>query len=101
MIKGVKIELSGKEYVVPPLNLRGLKLHQDEFAELDASGSNRVNQMDIVVGMAATAMQRNYPDITKDHLLDIVAINQIDDLMSAVLGASALQSSKGESEGEA
>jgi hypothetical protein len=81
--KGITLSLGGQDYVVPPLNFRSL---QDLQARLEQfSGGTDVASIGIVIDSLHGALQRNYPDVTRDQCVDML------DVMQAVMDVSGLK----------
>jgi hypothetical protein len=66
MIDGPKLTLGGREFVVPPANLKAIRAH---MASRSADSSPQ-EKIDANVTFILTTLQRNYPDLTEDFLLD-------------------------------
>lgn len=88
-IKGVEINLSGIDFVVPPLNLVSLQMLQEKL--LNFSGGADAKSIDVVLDCAHASLKRNYPDITRDELAEIIDLGNMLELMNAIMGASGLQ----------
>jgi hypothetical protein len=97
-IKGVTIDLSGVEYVVPPLNLASLQNLQDKLSGF--TGGADLKSVGIVADCALAALKRNYPEITREELLEVIDLGNMLELMNAIMGVSGLQSA-GEAKGTA
>jgi hypothetical protein len=87
MIEGKKVQMGGKEWIVPPLNFRSLKAHREALmtatpASLVASGK--------VVDLIHEALKRNYPELTLDELEDMLDMGNALAVTEAVLGVSGL-----------
>lgn len=85
-VKGVEKDLCGTTYVIPPLNLRALNLIQDKLSAYDQATG--IEQLQISVDIIHAAMIRNYPEMTKEELLDIIDLENMVDVMDAVMGNS-------------
>lgn len=98
MIAGIKIELGGRELVVPPLNLRALIDLQDRLKAYRA-GAFDAESISLVVECAHRALARNYPDdVTVAFLEEYIDLGNMVDVMNAVLDVSGLRRKKGEEE---
>lgn len=84
MIPGVTVKIGGKEYVLPPLNLR---LYFDHEKDLDVlmkpaehSNTEYVKAaMDVIV----PSLKRNYPDFSDSEFLE-VAYSEVPELVRAL-----------------
>lgn len=93
MIEGTALNLGGKEYIVPPLTLgqvRRLQKDIERISKLDASSLDN-SAIDTMLNVILTGLSRNYPDMTKEQLEDIVDIGNLRTVTEAVLGVSGLK----------
>lgn len=88
--KGVNVELAGVVYVVPPLTLGMLERLQDDIAAMNG-GADFNGQVGVIVKVGLAALQRNYPDMTREKLLDIVDVANMNELFEAVMDVSGLK----------
>lgn len=98
MLKGKELELGGKIYVVPPLNLAALERFQDQLASY--TGGIDPESVSFIVSVAHAALKRNYPDITVDELKELIDLGNIQEIFGAVMNVSMLVP-KGDGSGEA
>jgi len=91
-IPGVKLNLGGKIYVCPPLNFKSLRIIRPKLAML-TSGTSIPNeeQLDGVIDVVQLALQRNYPDITREELEEVVDLDNLKDIIAVVMGVSGLE----------
>lgn len=87
--KGIKITLGDKDLVVPPLNFRALQQLQDRLGKFN--GGVDPESISLVVDSAYAALQRNYPDIDRDWLIDALDLGNMTDVMEAVMDVSGLK----------
>ncbi|MDO5058584.1 MAG: hypothetical protein Q4D82_01420 [Neisseria sp.] len=88
--KGVKVELGGEIYVVPPLTLGALEQLQDDIAKMN--GNTAFNeQVNVISKVGLAALQRNYPEMTREKLLEIVDVSNMNELFEAVMDVSGLK----------
>lgn len=72
-MKGVKVQVAFGEYTVPPVSLR---LHFDHVAERKVLANVQADPDDwarAAVKFIVSVLERNYPDITADQLLETVS----------------------------
>jgi hypothetical protein len=91
--KGVSFSFGDKTLVIPPLNLRALEQMQEKIAGF--TGQVNAEQVGIVADVTLAALQRNYPEMTRDEVADIIDLGNMMDVMNAVMGVSGL-AEKGE-----
>lgn len=85
MTEGTTIKMGDDEYVIPPLSFRQYK----EFAKLIYSvrdNSTEDEAMDAMVEIIHACMKRNYPDLTRDHLEEILDLVTMPLAFKAVMG---------------
>lgn len=99
MIAGIKVVLGGTEWVVPPLNFKALIDLKDRLAEFKP-GSVDVNSVDTVLECVYRALKRNYPDVTKDMLAELIDLGNMVDVMQAVMDVSGLRRKQAEAEAQ-
>ena len=102
LYEGERINICGKQYIVPALSLGQLEQHTEVIARL----SNKKNQqfspqmMQDVVTIIHSAMSRNYPDITVDELKNMIDARNLAKFIAAVMYASGLVEYTGSGETE-
>lgn len=99
-IKGVEVEFSdGTTLVVPPLNLAAIEVLQDRFKAWD--GTVSPDTVKLVVDVTWMALKRNYPEMTREQVADLIDIGTMQSCMAAVMKVSGFigASSSGEALG--
>lgn len=92
MIEGIKINLGGTEYIVPPLNFKSLKRLQpiiESLSQIDITMTDK--QIDDIAEIVHAAISRNYPDFTKEQILDVLDLGNIGPILASILGASGVK----------
>jgi len=96
---GEWVEMSGKEYKIPPLNFKALREVQGKVTQIGAiKGVPTPEQMDIVVDVVYMAMRRNYPDMKRETVEDILDVGNMMPVFAAVMrvaGFKALEEAAG------
>jgi hypothetical protein len=100
MIAGIKLELGGAEWVVPPLNLGALLDLQDRIAQFKP-GSIDSTSIGVVVDCVHRALKRNYPDTSREFVAEHLDVANMVEVMQAVLDVSGLRRKKVEEEAKA
>lgn len=85
LIEGTPIKIGRREYVVPALNLKGVRRVQKLLPILEQPSHPEF--FDSALEMLVLAISRNYPDITREQLEEDVDLNSLDRLITATLGA--------------
>jgi len=97
LIEGVKIKLGGREFVAPPLNFKALRKFTPQLPVLTQIGDVPTNeQIDVVLDIVHFALARNYPELTRDELEELLDLANLTDALQAILGASGLEKTSGE-----
>jgi hypothetical protein len=87
MIDGKTVHMAGTDWVIPPLNFKALRRFRDELGTMTAealAGSGKI------IEIIHAAMQRNYPDLTLEHVEDMVDMGNVMEVTEAVLAISGL-----------
>lgn len=90
MIDGTPVKLGGTEYIVPPLNLKAVRLIQPLLPKLNSMNLQDPETIDAMVELVHVALKRNYPDLTKDAVEEIVDIGNLGPVVSAIMAVSGL-----------
>lgn len=89
MIKGIDMELGGRVWTIPPLNLaalEGLEARLQSFTGgLDAAS------ISLVLDAAYLALKRNYPGLARDEVAEFIDVANMEAVMEAVMDVSGLK----------
>lgn len=98
--EGEIVNLAGTDYTVPALSLRQVRELASKLEKLDAeaTGMPAAEQMEAVVDVLHAALSRNYPDMTKEQVLDLIDLGNMTSLVKAAMRTSGLV---GKGEGKA
>lgn len=90
-IDGRKMRLGTETYIVPPLSLRGLKTHEKLIDKVQTDQSmTSGDKVDAIATVALCALNRNYPHMNLETLLDVVDVGNLQELFEAVMAQSGL-----------
>lgn len=98
MIPGTVIELGGRKYVLPPMNVATMELHK-EFFKRAAKGVDPEGAFDdlaTIADMVHRSLKRNYPEVTLAEVQEHVDLANMHELMESVVKTSGLTRSTGE-----
>lgn len=100
-VKGITLHLGGRNWVIPPLNLAALEQLQDQLAQF--SGGIDAASVAAVLDATTAALCRNYPDITREQVAEMVDLANMAEVMEAVMDVSGLkrQAQEADTPGEA
>ena len=92
MIEGVQISLGGKEYIVPALNFRQLRELKEPMSKLNATANGIPDDVAFDAGLSIieAAIKRNYPDITREQVEEMIDLSNFKIILPAIMGASGL-----------
>lgn len=90
--RGTELVIDGKSWVFAPLSLGALEKLQPALESFDGES------ITTVIDTAFKSLKRNYPDITRDEVADMIYLDQMKEVMDAVMNVSGL-TSKGEDSG--
>lgn len=100
--EGVPFRLGGAVYIVPGLSTKQMKLRRDDIVramQIEQGKHETVEQqeaamsdlLDIAVRITQSALSRNYEGISTDMLEDLVDMNNVRPLITAVMGQSGMK----------
>ncbi len=99
-VKGLTVSLGGTEYVVPPLSLGALEQFQDSLANFTGDITDK-KQIGTIADCAHAALRRNYPALTREEVADMIGLENMMEVMEAVMDISGLKrKSREASDGE-
>lgn len=90
LIPGVPVQIGTKTYVIAPLTFRQLKQLTPQLNSLP-QGRPSAEQLEPVMDVIAAALSRNYPELTRDQLEDMIDISNMGAVVLAALNASGLK----------
>src|SRR6266853_946378 len=84
---GTPSTLGGRTFTIPPLSIRELRPLLPRIEKLKAITSiPTAEDLDTVIDIVASAVQRNYPDVTRDEILELLDMSNAADLVRIALG---------------
>ncbi len=98
LIDGELIKIGGKEFVMPPLNFGRLKKLKPELEILRAADNCNTLEnevLDAEITIIHSALTRNYPDITREQVEDLIDLRNVHSIMPAVMAQSGLVKREG------
>jgi hypothetical protein len=95
MIPGIKLQMGGQDWLVPPLTLGQLRRLEPKLRAMadipQGAQGMTAEQIDTIAEVVATAMSRNYPDMTNERVLELIDVGNARAVVLAVLTGSGLQ----------
>jgi len=95
--EGTTLKIGDKDYVVPALTIkqiRTLKSDIQELRQLKDAVNIEDEKLDKMISVIYAAISRNYPDITREELENNLDMNNIQDVILIILGASGIVEKK-------
>lgn len=86
--RGTAIKIDGQSFVFAPLSLGAVE------KLLPALQGFKPNDVGTVIDVAFKSLKRNYPDITRDDVADMIFMDQLEEVMGAVMSVSGLKNNK-------
>jgi hypothetical protein len=91
LIDGVEISMGGKKWTVPPLTLKQVKKFQPILEGLgNLDEANALAQSDALVEVIHAAIARNYPEVIRDEIDELLDLGNLMPVVQAVMGVSGL-----------
>ncbi|MCU4314903.1 hypothetical protein KTH46_07685 [Acinetobacter bereziniae] len=91
--RGTTIQIDGQPFVFAPLSLGAVE------KLLPALQGFKPNDVGTVIDVAHKSLKRNYPDITREDVADMLYMDQLEEVMAAVMSVSGLKNKEAQ-EGE-
>jgi hypothetical protein len=94
--KGQSIELGGQEYIVPPLALGAVKELLPRIQGLRSiDGIPSADDLDTMIDTVHAAIVRNYPDLSREALLEMLDLGNIKAVFPMIMGRSGFEAAAG------
>ncbi len=92
MIDGTEIKMGGETYTVPPLNFKRLRKLQPLLSKLNTTDARNMSdgQFDSAVEIVHLALTRNYPDLEREKVEELLDLKNLPFVMAAIMGQSGL-----------
>jgi len=89
-IKGIEFDFPDGTLILPPLSLGDLELLQERLATLDLSKPDKTN-VGTAIDAAHAALTRNYPEMTRAQVAKLIGLENMIDVLEAVMDVSGLK----------
>lgn len=87
MVPGIRLELGGTVFIVPPLSLGAIELLHERLGQY----SGTLADAPVVIDALTLAIKRNYPTFTRQDVADLVGLENFEEVMLAVMDVSGLK----------
>lgn len=94
LIDGMKVNLRGMEFTVPPLTLWALRRLTEDgtMGKIESVGTKlTVGDIDAIAAVAQAAMVENYPEITVEEIQRKLDLGNVHGFTAAIMAASGMQ----------
>ncbi len=98
LIDGEEIEIGGEAFIMPPCNFSGMIKYLALAEKLPTA--TYLEQMDLLADMILIPLNRNYPDLTKERLKDLLDSNGANRAIGAIVRMSGLKKNPMETESQ-
>ena len=99
-VPGVPVDFAGETLIVPPLTLNALQQLRERINKF--TGSIDEENLNTVVDAAHSALKRNYPDITRERVGELIDLGNMIEVFESVMDVGGLRRKAREKEpGEA
>ncbi len=89
--KGVPMVFDGKTYVLPPITLGKLEQLQARLVKLDRNDVLGPESVRTMLDAIHVSLQRNYPELTREEVGELVDVGSMVDAFEAVMDVSGLK----------
>lgn len=89
MIPGISLDLSGETFIVPPLSLGSIEIYEDDLDSIQSFKPK--DQRRLIVNVALAALNRNYPDLTREKLVGLLDLDNMNEVLSATMDVAGLK----------
>ncbi|ENV98291.1 hypothetical protein P7L54_20785 [Acinetobacter bereziniae] len=91
--RGTMIQIDGHPFVFAPLSLGAVE------KLLPALQGFQPNDVGTVIDVAHKSLKRNYPEISRDDVADLIYMDQLEEVMGAVMAVSGLKNKEAQEGG--
>ena len=88
---GVRVWMNGKEWIVPALSLSQFRRHHCTLTNTDLKPQDWQEPISSRIPIILEAIQRNYPEMTEQQLLDMIDLRTYRTIFDAIIHASGLR----------
>jgi hypothetical protein len=89
--EGVPVYLNGRNYIIPSLSVKDLKLHYDTMTSSATEGIKLSEVVENFFPVILSAIRRNYPEVTLENLYDWIDLNSFPKVVGAIRAATGLE----------
>ena len=92
LIPGIDYDFGGERvYKLPPLSMGAMERLQKGLAALSTAEALSPESITTIVDAAHAALRRNYPNLSREDVADLVDVGNMFDVVGAVLDVSGIK----------
>ena len=98
MIEGIEIQMKGRNFTVPSLNLKSVRKLQPQLNKLSTVGTTNEERLDIMLEAIVMALRRNYSleELSIEEIEDMLDLGNMNRVFDAVMAVSGMVKTTGE-----
>jgi hypothetical protein len=89
VIPGIEFDFGSRKLILPPLSLGSLELLQKRLEGL--AGGLTVESVATAIDATHAALKRNYPAITREEVADLIGLENMNDVIVALMDVAGLK----------
>ena len=90
-VPGLPVILDGREFIIPPITLGALVQLQGGLEQISTTNFISKESVETILCAALSALNRNYPEVTRADLENWIDVANIKDVFDAVVDVSGLR----------
>jgi hypothetical protein len=89
-VKGVPFDFGGEKLVIPPIGLGALEQLQRSISEFKGDARDS-KQLATVIDAAHAALKRNYPEMTREQVGNMIDLGNFIEVFECVMDVSSMR----------
>lgn len=89
-IKGILFDFGGESLVIPPISLGALEQLQERIGSFTGDVTDS-QQVGTVIDAAHAALQRNYPEMTRAQVANLIDVANMGDVFTSLMDVSGMR----------
>lgn len=93
LIDGTTVRMAGQDYTVPPLSFKQLRNLRGTFEQIASVKDGAIptdEQIGAMIDIVHAALTRNYPELTKEQVENMIDLKNMQTIVTAIMGVSGL-----------
>lgn len=88
--RGTRLVLGAMAYILPPLSLGAVEDFEERIEKMNTM--TRGEQLRTIVDLAHRALSRNYPELTRDEVRELIDVGNANEVYLAIMSAAVPKS---------